>query len=78
MDYWFYKNFQTTPAYSIWQAGLNLLVNSIDNKFFNKEFGKAVGFVGFLSPFYFVGDAMLEELQQNKLFSTKIAERKWD
>jgi hypothetical protein len=37
-----------------------------------------VGFVGFLSPFYYVGDAMLKELQQNKLFSVQLPERKWD
>lgn len=57
MDFWFYKNFTETRAYQVWQAGLKLLVDSIDDKFFNKELGRPVGFVGFLSPFYCVGPA---------------------
>jgi hypothetical protein len=78
MDHWFYKNFKETSAHSIWQAGLNLLVDSIDSKFFNREFDKPVGFVGFLSPFYSVGDAMLNELDRNKRYSAVIGDRKWD
>lgn len=57
MDFWFYKNFVDTAAYKTWQAGLNLLVNNIDDKYFNKELGKPVGFIGFLSPFYCLGPA---------------------
>lgn len=57
MDHWFYQNFADTSAYSTWKAGLKLLTDSIDSKFFNKEIGKPVGFVGFLSPFYCLGDA---------------------
>lgn len=58
MDFWFYTNFKETKVYQIWQAGLNLLVDNIDEKYFNKELGKPVGFVGFLSPFYCLGDAV--------------------
>lgn len=57
MDHWFYTNFKDTPQYHLWQAGLGLLVDQIDPKFFNYELGKPVGFVGFLSPFYYLGDA---------------------
>jgi hypothetical protein len=57
MDYWFYQNFKDTPAYSVWKAGLQHLVDNIDIKYFNKEMGTPVGFVGFLSPFYCLGDA---------------------
>lgn len=57
MDFWFYKNFQGTRAYEVWQAGLNLLVDTIDLKYFNTELGRPVGFVGFLSPFYYLGPA---------------------
>ena len=57
MDHWFYTNFQQTRLYQVWQAGLQLLVGSIDPKFFNYELGKPVGFVGFLSPFYCLGAA---------------------
>jgi hypothetical protein len=58
MDYWFYVNFQETQVYKTWQAGLTLLVNSIDEKYFNKEMGKPVGFVGFVSPFYYLGPSV--------------------
>lgn len=57
MDYWFYTNFKETIQYQRWQAGLSHLVKTIDNKYFNKEMGQPVGFVGFLSPFYYLGDA---------------------
>jgi hypothetical protein len=57
MDTWFYKNFQETHQYQTWKAGLNYLVNNIDAKFFNYRDGHAVGFVGFLSPFYYLGEA---------------------
>jgi hypothetical protein len=60
MDYWFYTNFRDTVQYQRWQAGLEHLVNTIDNKFFNKEMGRPVGFVGFLSPFYYLGEADFE------------------
>jgi len=57
MDYWFYKNLKDSTAYINWKAGLTLLENTVDDKYFNKEFDCAVGFVGFLSPFYCLGDA---------------------
>lgn len=57
MDHWFYTNFQETHAYRAWQAGLKHLVDNIDEKYFNKEMGRPVGFVGFISPFYYLGDA---------------------
>jgi hypothetical protein len=57
MDFWFYSNFKDTDAYRAWQAGLKLLVSHIDDKYFNKQMGAPVGFVGFLSPFYCLGPA---------------------
>lgn len=57
MDHWFYTNFKKTIQYQKWQAGLAHLVNTIDGKYFNREMGQPVGFVGFLSPFYYLGDA---------------------
>lgn len=57
MDHWFYTNFKETRAYQVWQAGLKYLVDNIDEKYFNKEMGRPVGFVGFISPFYYLGDA---------------------
>jgi len=57
MDHWFYTNFQDTHAYRTWQAGLQHLVTNIDAKYFNYELGRPVGLVGFISPFYYLGDA---------------------
>lgn len=61
MDFWFYQNFQETRAYKVWQAGLSHLVAKIDPKFFNQEMGRPVGFVGFISPFYYLGDAAFKD-----------------
>jgi len=57
MDQWFYQNFQETRAYHVWKAGLEHLINTIDPKYFNNEMGRPVGFVSFISPFYYLGDA---------------------
>jgi hypothetical protein len=68
MDYWFYQNFQDTHVWKSWQAGLNYLVSNIDNKYFNKEMGKPVGFVSFISPFYYLGDASFVDPGTNTHF----------
>jgi hypothetical protein len=57
MDYWFYVNFKNTHAYRVWQSGLRYLTDNIDPKFFNNEMGRPVGLVGFISPFYYLGEA---------------------
>jgi hypothetical protein len=68
MDHWFYTNFQDTHVYRVWQAGLTHLVNNIDDKYFNKELGRPVGFVGFISPFYYLGDAVYQSTGINDHF----------
>jgi hypothetical protein len=68
MDHWFYTNFQNTQSYRVWQAGLEWLTHNIDVKFFNKEMGRPVGFVGFLSPFYYLGEADYESTGINDYF----------
>jgi hypothetical protein len=68
MDYWFYTNFQDTHAYQAWQAGHKLLTDSIDAKYFNYEMGRAVGFVGFISPFYELGEAEFKDTGRNVHF----------
>jgi hypothetical protein len=57
MDFWFFQNFQGTNAYKNWQAGIQLVTDNIDLKYFNTELARPVGFVGFLSPFYYIGSA---------------------
>jgi hypothetical protein len=68
MDHWFYTNFQDTHVYRVWQAGLRHLVDSIDPKYFNNEMGRPVGFVGFISPFYYLGDAVYQSTGINDHF----------
>lgn len=66
MDFWFFKNFTETTAYKNWQAGLQLITNNIDKKYFNLEQGREVGFVGFISPFYYLGEADYESTGINE------------
>jgi hypothetical protein len=61
MDHWFYTNFKETHAWNVWQAGLKHLVDNIDPKYFNNELGRPVGFVSFISPFYYLGDAAYQD-----------------
>ena len=68
MDHWFYTNFQDTHVYRVWQAGLKHLVDNIDKKYFNYELGRPVGFVGFISPFYYLGDAVYQSTGINDHF----------
>jgi len=57
MDYWFYSQFQDHKLYQSWRAGIDFVERSIDKKYFNWELGRAVGFIGFLTPFYHLGKA---------------------
>jgi hypothetical protein len=76
MDYWFYENFKDHKLYRSWKAGIKFVETNVDQKYFNQDFGKAVGFVGFLSPFYCLGDAVLPD--SIKHYSVEILDRKWD
>jgi hypothetical protein len=57
MDYWFYTNFKETNLYSVWEKGLEFLVDKIDSKYFYTQFGKPMGFGTNTSPFYYIGPA---------------------
>ena len=71
MDHWFYTNFTDTHAYRAWQAGLDYLVKNINGKFFNYELGRPVGLIGFISPFYLLGDAHFVDPKTNLHFQYK-------
>ena len=57
MDHWFYTNLKGTEQYKLWKAGLQHLIDKIDKKYFLYEMGEPVGFMGFLSPFCYLGEA---------------------
>lgn len=61
MDAWFYPNFQEWDYYQAWQAGLKYLENKIDPRYFNFEMKKPTSFIGFVSPFYYLGDAAFQD-----------------
>jgi hypothetical protein len=73
MDQWFYNKFKNDKLYNSWQAGINFVSNNIDNKYFNMEQGRPIGFVGFLSPFYCLG-----EVQAGAVTYQKIANNVYD
>ncbi len=68
MDSWFYPNFKKSGYYQAWQSGLKYLENKIDAKYFNYELKKPTGFVGFVSPFYCLGDAVFVDSKSNTHF----------
>jgi hypothetical protein len=67
MDHWFYENFKENKLYASWKAGISFVERTIDEKYFNKEFGRKTGFVGFLSPFYCIGDVQSGDSQYLKI-----------
>jgi len=67
MDHWFFTNFKDTTAFRVWRAGLDHVIQSIDSKYFNKEFDLPTGLIGFLSPFYYLGPADFADTGINNL-----------
>lgn len=77
MDNWFYNNFEDHKLYQSWRAGVAFVENNIDRKYFNIELNRAVGFIGFLSPFYKLGPVVAGPRTPSK-FNVEIADRTWD
>jgi len=57
MDHWFHVNFKDTNLYHAWTAGLQLLVDKIDPKYFTYEHEVPVGLKQMFSPHYYVGES---------------------
>lgn len=55
MDHWFHTNLKGTQLYSAWEAGLELLVDKIDPKYFYYQLGKPAGLGVNYSLFYSLG-----------------------
>ena len=55
MDHWFYTNCRDTSLYSVWEAGLQYLVDKVESKFMNINDNIPVGFRSFVSPYYYLG-----------------------
>lgn len=73
MDHWFYSQFQDHKLYQSWKAGIAFVERNIDKKYFNMEHKNAVGFVGFLTPFYHIGPT--NYVNKNKRYEVELLER---
>lgn len=76
MDHWFHVNFQDTNLYRAWKAGLELLVDKIDSKYFVYELEKPVGLRQMFSPHYYVGKSVHvtpEPIFQNRSWHRNIS-----
>lgn len=73
MDYWFYSQFQDHKLFRSWMAGIDFVERSVDRKYFNIEQNRAVGFVGFLTPFYHIGSSTY--VNPNQRFKVELYDR---
>ena len=56
MDYWFHTNFKETRLYSTWEAGIDYLLDNINEQHVIRKHGRATDLTVFQSPFYCIGD----------------------
>jgi len=55
MDHWFHVNMAGTQFYSAWEAGLQMLVDKIDPRYFVSKMGRPVGLTTYRSSMYHIG-----------------------
>ena len=55
MDHWFHVNLEGTKIFDAWQAGLQFLLDKIDNKYFIYVVGQPAGLHQNTSAFYYIG-----------------------
>ena len=55
MDHWFHVNLDGTQLFDAWQAGLQFLLDKIDNKYFIYVVGQPAGLHQNTSTFYYIG-----------------------
>jgi hypothetical protein len=55
MDHWFYTNCQDTSLYSVWESGIQYLVDKVESKYMFINDNRPVGFRSFVSPYYYLG-----------------------
>ena len=57
MDYWFHHNYKGTKQYSIWEAGIDYVLNNINKDYIKYMHGQARDIVMYESPLYYFGDS---------------------
>jgi hypothetical protein len=55
MDHWFHVNLEGTKIFDAWQAGLQFLLDKINNKYFIQVIGQPAGLQQNTSTFYYIG-----------------------
>jgi hypothetical protein len=76
MDHWFHVNLDGTKIFDAWQAGLQFLLDKIDNKYFIQVIGQPAGLQQNTSTFYYVGPELTAQkptvLNRNYISNTVI------
>jgi hypothetical protein len=55
MDHWFYTNLKGSRLYSVWESGLQYLVDKIDKQYFVTKLGRPTGLILYRSAMYHIG-----------------------
>ena len=73
MDHWFHVNFKNTKAYNVWEAGINHLLNNLNENYIHLVNGKQTNIKEFMSPFYYIGECNIPSMGvlQNKALMDK-------
>ena len=63
MDHWFHANFKGTQIYQTWEAGIQFLIDNLDDQYIVKLDGKSVDVSGHhFSPFYYLGESTIPDV----------------
>lgn len=61
MDHWFHTNFKDTRLYTVWQAGIDYVVQNLDSKYIGYTDGVARDIISFDTPYYYFGECNIPE-----------------
>ena len=59
MDYWFHTNFKDTQSHRIWEAGINYLLDNVNDRHIGYRQNRAMDLTVFQSPFYYIGECYI-------------------
>jgi len=75
MDYWFHQNCKNTKEYQVWQAGVNYILNNINEKYVIPVKGNKINIAWFMSPFYYIGECNIPSIGAVKQLDALTAAR---
>lgn len=62
MDYWFHTNFKDLRLYSVWRAGVDYLIDNLDDKYVGQLNNRPTNLKEYISPFYYLGDCTIPDI----------------